>query len=217
MISTCDQIPVGEHKELKENTMNEMILPIGLFALSMCITPGPNNMMLTASGANFGFMRTIPHMLGIGIGLLGMIGLSGIGLGMLFHRFPVFHQVLKIASILYLLYFSVRIALSHKTDSRKQKESQPLSIFQAAAFQVVNPKVMVMATTSISTFSISGSGYTLSVVMIIAVFGMVCIPAISVWAGFGTLIGKKLNSRKSFRIFNVAMGTLTASSVLFMI
>ena len=105
--------------------MNEMILPIGLFALSMCITPGPNNMMLTASGAKFGFRRTIPHMLGIGIGLLGMIGLSGIGLGMLFQSFPIVHQVLKVASICYLLYLSVRIALSNKVDNCKQKESQP--------------------------------------------------------------------------------------------
>ncbi len=197
--------------------MNETILPIGLFALSMCITPGPNNMMLTASGANFGFKRTIPHIVGIQIGLLSMIALSGIGLGILFSRYPVFHQVLKYVSILYLLYLSVRIALSQKTGSKEQRGSQPLSIFQAAAFQIVNPKVLVMATTSISTFSISGSDYVLSVAMIIAVFGLVCIPSIAVWAGFGTMIGKRLNSRTSLRIFNITMGALTASSVLFMV
>lgn len=197
--------------------MNEMILPIGLFALSMCITPGPNNMMLTASGANFGFRRTIPHILGIEIGLLSMIALSGLGLGILFRSFPIFHQVLKYASILYLLYLSVSIALSQKADSGSQNGLRPLSIFQAAAFQIINPKVLVMATTSISTFSISGSGYMLSVMMIITIFGMVCIPAISVWAGFGTMIGKRLNSTTSFRIFNVVMGSLTASSVLFMV
>ncbi len=212
-----DYAQVTKAKQHKEDTMNDMILPIGIFALSMCITPGPNNMMLTASGANFGFRRTIPHILGVEIGLLSMIALSGLGLGILFRSFPVFHQVLKYASILYLLYLSVRIALSQKAESTNQKGLGPLSIFQAAAFQIINPKVLVMATTSISTFSISGSGYMLSVMMIVAIFGMVCIPAISVWAGFGTMIGKKLTSRTSFRIFNVVMGLLTASSVLFMI
>lgn len=197
--------------------MKEMILPIGLFALSMCITPGPNNMMLTASGANFGFKRTIPHIVGIEIGLLTMIGLSGIGLGIIFQSFPGFHRLFKYASICYLLYLSFRIALSQKPDSSRQEKSRPLSILQAAAFQIINPKVLVMATTSISTFSISGSSYALSVITIIAIFAMVCIPAVSVWAGFGTMIGKYLNSQTSFRIFNVIMGSLTASSVLFMV
>lgn len=197
--------------------MTEMILPLGLFALSMCITPGPNNMMLTASGANFGFRRTIPHILGIELGLLLMIGLSGIGLGILFTTFPVLRHFLKAASISYLLYLSFRIAISNKNDSSSPNKSQPLTLVQAAVFQIINPKVLIMATTSISTFSAVGTNYAFSVILIITVFGLVCVPAVSLWAGFGTMIGKRLNSTASQRIFNIAMGSLTAGSVLFMV
>lgn len=197
--------------------MNEVIIPLGLFALSMCITPGPNNMMLTASGANFGFRRTIPHILGIELGLLLMIGLSGVGLGILFTNFPFLRHILKTASISYLLYLSFRIAISQKSDSSNPKKSQPLTLFQAAVFQIINPKVLIMATTSISTFSAAGTNYTFSVILIITVFALVCIPAVSLWAGFGTMIGKRLKSTASQRIFNIVMGSLTAGSVLFMI
>lgn len=98
--------------------MTSMILPIALFALSMCITPGPNNMMLTASGANYGFKRTIPHILGIEIGLLVMLILNGIGLGLLFQLYPIIQLVLKYASICYLLYLSWRIAVSKNKPPR---------------------------------------------------------------------------------------------------
>ncbi len=199
--------------------MEQIILPLTLFALSMCITPGPNNMMLTASAANFGFKRTIPHLLGIEVGLLFMFFLCAFGLGLLFEQVPVVQSVMKYCSIGYLLYLSVRIALSKRSagDGYQQGAGKPLNIYQAALFQLVNPKAFLMAITAMSTFSIAGQDYYLSVTLIMVVFGVVCIPSISVWAGFGTVIGKVLKDERAFRVFNVCMGVLTASSVFQML
>lgn len=195
----------------------ENYLPLTLFALSMCATPGPNNMMLTASGANFGFNRTIPHIQGIEVGLVGMFILSGFGLGLLFQALPTVQKLLKVASIFYLFYLSWKIATSAPKSAESGTVGKPLNLMQAALFQMVNPKVMVMAISAMSTFSISGEEYSASVIRIVVVFGLVCIPAISVWAGFGTLIGSFLKGAKSLRTFNILMGSLTASSVYMML
>lgn len=196
--------------------MENFIVPLSLFALSMCITPGPNNVMLTASGANFGFRRTIPHILGVGVGMLLMFVLSGFGLGILFENYPLLQQILKYCSISYLFYLSVRIAFA-KRGGDKKETTQPLKVYQATLFQLINPKVLLMAITAMSTFSLSGGDYYKSVGTIIVVFSLVCMPAVSVWAGFGTVIGRVLKGERSLRIFNVSMGILTASSVFQMI
>lgn len=196
--------------------MENLIVPLSLFALSMCITPGPNNIMLTASGANFGFRRTIPHILGVEIGLLLMFVLSGLGLGLLFENYPFLQQIVKYCSISYLFYLSVRIAFAKRGNDKKES-TRPLRIYQAALFQLINPKVLLMAITAMSTFSLSGGDYYKSVGTIIIVFGLVCMPAVSVWAGFGTIIGRVLKGEKTLRVFNVSMGLLTASSVFQMI
>lgn len=191
-----------------------MIIPLVMFAFTMCITPGPNNMMLTASGANYGFKRTIPHILGIEIGLLVMFLLSGFGLGILFQAYPVIQQVMKYGSITYLLYLSLRIATTTKAKEQGTATGKPLSFFQAASFQLVNPKLLMMTVMAMATFSESGQGYTLSVILVTTIFGLVCIPSISVWAGFGTMIGKVLKKERSYRLFNTLMGLLTAASVV---
>ena len=197
--------------------MKELFLPVSLFALSMCITPGPNNMMLTASGANFGFRRTIPHILGIECGLLLMFALNAAGLGLAFKTFPMLQPVLKTVSAGYLFYLAMRIAFSKQGKISAPGQAKPLNFFQAAAFQLVNPKVLMMALTAMSTFSIAGNHYNLSVYLIITIFGLVCVPSISLWAGFGVLLGRMLTDRKSHTVFNLVMGGLTAGSVIFIL
>nr|WP_319492886.1 LysE family translocator [uncultured Desulfobacter sp.] len=197
--------------------MKELLLPVSLFALSMCITPGPNNMMLTASGANFGFRRTIPHILGIEFGLLLMFALNAAGLGLAFKTFPILQSMLKIVSVGYLFYLAIRIAFSKPVKISTNTQAKPLSFLEAAAFQMVNPKVLMMALTAMSTFSIAGNHYNLSVSLIIAIFGLVCIPSIALWAGFGVLIGRTLKGRKSHTAFNLLMSGLTAGSVILIV
>ncbi|MBU3914584.1 LysE family translocator, partial [bacterium] len=175
--------------------------------------PGPNNIMLTASGANFGFRRTIPHIFGICFGVECLMLVVALGLNMLFQLFPQAQVFLKIGGSAYLIFLAWKIGSSKKA-SHSKDGSAPLTFFQAAFFQLLNPKVMMMAVTAMSTFTLEGEQYLFSAFVVIVVFLLVCIPSISIWAVFGTTIGRVLKSDRSFRIFNLSMGGLTASSVV---
>jgi len=172
--------------------------------------------MLTASGANFGFRRTIPHILGIELGMLVHFTLSAFGLGVLFTRFPVIHTVLKIAGSCYLVYLAARIMFSKRKEN-SETETKPLNIFQAAAFQFLNPKAYIIGITAVSSFTEPGETYARSAILVILVFGIVCIPSISIWAGFGSVISRFFRNNSIFRIFNFVMGGLTAASIVLII
>lgn len=193
-----------------------MFLSVFIFAVTMCITPGPNNIMLTASGINYGFRRTIPHILGIELGMLMLFSLSAMGLGVLFISVPVLHTVIKIAGACYLLYLASRIAFTKRKET-KTESTRPLNIFQAAAFQLLNPKAYLITVTGISAFTKSGKAYLSSAILLMAVFAVVCIPCISLWAGFGSWISRFLKNDRVFRVFNVIMGSLTAASLVLII
>ena len=192
--------------------MNTLLIPLIIFAVATCITPGPNNIMLTASGANFGFKRSIPHILGIVAGLTFLQVLSAMGLGVLFYQFPQLQLILKIIGSLYLLYLAWKIATipSLKKSNRKGK---PFTFFEAALFQFLNPKALVMSFSAMTTFTIAGQAYLVSAIQVVLVFAIICAPSISFWAGFGVAVGRILDSPKRFRIFNLSLGAVTALSV----
>jgi hypothetical protein len=126
-------------------------LPAGiLFALVTSITPGPNNTMLLASGVNFGFRRTLPHVFGISLGVVVLMLAVGFGLGEAFQRFPVLYTVLEIASVAYLLYLAWKIGTSGEVKLRSG-ERRPMKLIEAAAFQWVNPKAWMMVLTAATT------------------------------------------------------------------
>lgn len=181
-----------------------------LFAFVSSITPGPNNLMLMASGANFGFKRSITHMLGIALGFTLMVFLVGLGLGELFDTVPQLHTVLKIVSVVYMLYLAWKIA-----NSGSPKEGyiagKPFSFLQAAAFQWVNPKAWAMALTAITVYSpshnIAGAAF------VAVVFGLVNLPSVSVWTIIGRQMRKLLTNANRLRIFNWTMAVLLIASL----
>lgn len=193
--------------------MNSLLLPLVLFAIACCITPGPNNIMLTASGANFGFKRTIPHILGITFGVVALQTLTAMGLGYIFSQFPQLQLVLKVLGSAYLLYLAWKIATIPTLESSK-KQGRPFTFWQAALFQFLNPKALVMAFSAMTTFTIAGDQYINSAMQVVIVFAVTCIPSISLWTGFGMAIGRLLNSPRRFRVFNLSLGTITALSVV---
>ncbi|RAR62853.1 MULTISPECIES: LysE family translocator [Halomonadaceae] len=192
-----------------------LIGPMMLFSISMSATPGPNNMMLTASGANYGFLRTLPHMLGISIGVMVLMGAVALGLGALFERWPPLQQGLKVAGSVYLLWLAYKIATAPPPDQRGPGEdARPLTFWQAAAFQFANPKAWVMAISGIASFTLSGDAFLASAVAVILVMGMTNLPSIALWAGFGVAVGRLMKTRRHWRVFNAVMGLLTAACVL---
>ena len=129
------------------------ILPIIFFTFSMSITPGPNNIMVTASGANFGYKRTIPHLLGIWFGFSTLMILSAFGLKQVFDLYPVMEIVLKICGVSYMLFLAVKIMKS-SNKIEEGKTVKPFSFLQAALFQIVNPKAVLVTITSMSVYTI---------------------------------------------------------------
>ncbi len=129
--------------------------PLVAFAFVSTFTPGPNNIMLMTSGANVGFWRTIPHMLGVTFGFSVMVLLVGVGLTGLFQAYPVLQQILHVACLVYLVYLAIKIARS--TPANKNHQYKPMSFLSAAMFQWVNPKGWSMALTAVSVYNQSAS------------------------------------------------------------
>jgi threonine/homoserine/homoserine lactone efflux protein len=181
------------------------------FAFVSSITPGPNNLMLMASGANFGFARTIPHMLGVGIGFVFMVVVVGAGLAQLFDAFPASYDILKAVSILYLLYLAYKIATSAPPEERTEETGKPFTFTQAALFQWVNPKAWAMALTASAVYAPSHS--LLGVTIVAVVFGLVNIPSVGAWAALGAQMQRVLTDRTRLRAFNWTMAALLVLSL----
>jgi threonine/homoserine/homoserine lactone efflux protein len=190
----------------------DVLLALLAYAYVTSITPGPNNLMLLTSGVNFGFTRTIPHMLGVGIGFVVMLLTVGLGIGAVLTAFPALHTGLKVAGAIYLLYLSWKIAMTRSFKSGDESKSRPMTFLEAAAFQWVNPKAWVMAVTAMAVYSNPASPL-LSVVLIGLIFGLVNLPSVSTWAGFGTALRGFLSDPVRLKWFNIAMGLLLAATL----
>jgi len=189
----------------------DTFLALLLFAFTTSITPGPNNMMLFASGVNFGFRRTIPHMLGIGTGFLSLLLGVGLGLGGLLQIVPAVYTVLKFAGGAYLVWIAWKIAMSRSL-SERQSGATPMSFFAAAAFQWINPKAWVMAVTAMATYTVP-SLYFASVLIVGAAFAVVNVPSVSTWAGFGSALRDWLSDPVRLKWFNITMAVLLVLSL----
>jgi len=190
----------------------DLLLGFALFALVTSITPGPNNTMLLASGVNFGFNRTIPHMLGITCGFFVLVVAVGFGLGAVFQTYPLLYTVLRYVGAAYLLYLAWKIAHSGPVSDSEKGESKPISYLGAAAFQWVNPKAWIMAIGAISTYT-PMQGYFTNVIVIAAVFALINLPSVGVWAACGTLLRNALKDRRWLRVFNWGMAALLVVSL----
>ena len=191
-----------------------LLLALAGFAFVASITPGPNNLMLLASGVKFGFRRTIPHMLGIGVGFVVMLLVIGLGLGQLLLVEPRIYQALRIACLLYLLWLAWKIARSGpvsvtETDGR----AEPLNFIGAALFQWVNPKAWAMCLTATTAYTVAAN-YIPSLLIAALVFGLINLPSVSVWTLFGVGLRRYLQDPLRVRVFNFAMAALLLLSVL---
>ena len=189
----------------------ELLTALALFALVSSITPGPNNLMLMASGANFGFQRTLPHMLGVGLGFMAMVYLVGVGLVQVFDAYPVAYDVLKVVSVVYLLYLAWKIATAAAPEGDSSASGKPFTFLQAAAFQWVNPQAWTMALTAVSLYSPDRELQSIAIIAL--VFGAINVPSISVWTVMGQQLRRLLTSTTRLRAFNASMAVLLVGSL----
>jgi len=189
---------------------HQQLFALAAFALVTSITPGPNNLVLMSSGANFGVRRTVPHMLGVALGFVFMAVLVGVGLAQAFAAVPQLYTALKVASVTYLLYLAWKIATA-LPPGEAARAGRPMTFLAAAAFQWVNPKAWAMALTAVSVYAPSQTMAGIAVVAV--VFGFINLPSVGIWAVLGQGMRRVLTNPTRMRAFNVLMAILLILSL----
>ena len=164
------------------------------FYFVMYVTPGPNNAMVLASGLKFGFLKTIPHMSGITVGHISQLILVCLGLGKIFQIFPQLQNILKIFCAIYLLFLGYKII--GPFSKIKEDDSRPLKFYEAALFQIVNPKAWTISSMTASGFLPKDGNLIISIFFIALVALVICPLSISPWAGFGSAIRNLIKNNK---------------------
>lgn len=197
----------------------ELLLALAGFAFGSVISPGPNNLMLMTSGANFGFGRSLPHMAGIAFGFPAMVVLVGLGVMQLFELIPLLSTVLTIASVLYMLWLAWKLAHASapgegpgEGPGKGTTGSRPLTFLQAAAFQWVNPKAWAMGLGAITLYAADRSlGSILWVAGTYVAMGCISTTA---WTVLGLQIRRLLTNPLRLRLFNYSMAALLLGSLV---
>lgn len=192
---------------------NELLIGLVGFALVSAFSPGPNNLMLLSSGMNFGWRKSVPHILGIAIGFPVMIFGVGMGITQIFEAYPVSLVVMKVLSAVYLIYLAYKIASTRPTGvDLEVKNTRPLTFVQAAAFQWVNPKAWAMALTAISAYTIANN-MLLSVFIVIFVFLAVGMMSANTWTIIGLKLRIFLSNPVAFRAFNISCALILVATL----
>ena len=188
---------------------------LATFYFTMFFTPGPNNAMLTASGMKFGFVRTLPHLIGIPLGHILQIGLTCFGLANVFFIYPQVQFYMKILCFLYLLYLSWKMIGSF---SMVQKDSgRPLKFYEASLFQFINPKAWSIAITVASGFFPTEENIIVGILFVTITAAIICFPTISLWALFGSGLRKLINEQKTKKIIEYILAVLLVLTGLFIL
>lgn len=187
--------------------MTTDLLPLATYCFLMSSTPGPNNMMLTASGANFGFRGTLPQILGINVGGFVQTYVTCLGLGALFTAWPVLHTALRFAGAAYMLFLAWKLTGGMAGDAQV---ARPVSFTQGALFQAVNPKAWIKAVTLASVFMPSGMDTHAGALLVAVVGTLIGFPCVSMWALFGVAIRRWLTDARRRRAFNAIMAASMA-------
>jgi threonine/homoserine/homoserine lactone efflux protein len=193
----------------------DQILALTVFAAVSSGTPGPNNVMILASGVNFGFKRSMPHLFGISLGFCFMIFCVGMGLQTMFVQFPILEALLRYMGAAYLLWLAWKLANSGPISQTDGAVAKPMSFLAAAAFQWVNPKAWIMIISAITTYAASAGSTSKigQVLLVVLIFGVVNLPLVACWAAFGSGMRKFLQDPKKLRIFNITMAMLLVASL----
>ena len=191
---------------------HDLLLPLVVFCTVTLFTPGPNNLMLMTSGLNFGFRKTMPHLLGVTLGFAFQVLCVGLGLGVIFTTYPILYKIIKYAGAVYMLYLAWLIARSSSIDTNSTARKNPMTFFQAVAFQWINPKAWIMAIGAVSAYA-PIANYPYNMFLIAGIFGLIGFGSSGSWAGLGTVLQNFLHKPKTLRTFNIIMALLLAASL----
>jgi threonine/homoserine/homoserine lactone efflux protein len=206
----------------------DQLLALAIFAAVSSVTPGPNNLMLLASGVNFGVRRSLPHLAGVNLGFVFLFLCLGFGLQRVFVSYPQLEVVLRYVGTTYLVWLAWSLATSstkpaQATDKENSKQNEdkpnqdqsgkgPMSFASAVAFQWVNPKAIMMAIGAITTYLPSGAGVW-GMLLVGLVFGLINAPMVASWLLFGSTMRQFLQDPKKLKLFNWGMAMLILATL----
>lgn len=190
----------------------ELAVAFTIFSIAAFYTPGPNNIMLLASGLNYGFRRTLPHIAGITLGFGFLILVLGLGMGAVFTTYPILQTILKYAGAAYLLYLAVVIATAEPTAVGQLTRSRPMTFIGAALFQWVNVKGLVTAAGMITVYA-AIARYPWNMIVLAALSAVIGLTSTVTWTLFGSALQPVISSRRRVRMFNIAMALLLVASL----
>jgi threonine/homoserine/homoserine lactone efflux protein len=193
----------------------DIFLALLVFACAMAFTPGPNNILLAASGVNFGFARTIPHMAGVTLGFFVLLASCAAGLGLVFTAVPALHIVLKIAGAAYMLWLAYKVSTAHLANDT-QAPPRPFTFLQAAAFQWINPKAVLASVSAIAIF-VRPDHQSFDIPLMLLAFTIATTGSVLTWSAFGVALRRLLKDPSHARIFNIAMALLLIASIVPMV
>jgi threonine/homoserine/homoserine lactone efflux protein len=212
---TEDKAYGADCKSFSAMMTTQLFAALMIFALVSSITPGPNNLMLMTSGINFGFRRTLPHMLGVTMGFTLMITLIGLGIMRVIDAVPGSSLLITLASGLYLLFMAWKIATTNTAPAESSAvtdASKPFTFLQAALFQWVNPKAWTLALTAISAYAPRSQGW-MSVIVVAGVFGIINLPCAGTWVMMGVKLRNFLADPVRLKAFNIFAALLLVASL----
>jgi len=188
---------------------------LATFYFTMFVTPGPNNSMLTFSGLKFGFVRTLPHAIGIPLGHIFQIGLTCFGLGKIFLIYPQIQFYMKILCFLYLLYLAWKMIGS--LDMVKKEIGRPLRFYEASLFQFINPKAWSIAITVASGFFPTEENIFIGILFVTITAAVICFPSICVWALFGSSLKKYISNYRVKKYTEYSLALMVVSTGFFIL
>ena len=191
--------------------MHPEILSMALFWFSTAFTPGPNNVVASYSGFNFGITKTIPHILGVTLGFTSLVIFLTIGLINVFKLFPVIQVAIKYLGTLFLIYLAYKIAFSK--GSKKTKKENPVKFIETFIFQYLNPKGVSVTIIVVSNYVELGDNYISYATQIILLAFIFALTSITLWTFIGKFLRKFATNDKFIKYFNYVMSALLLLSI----
>ncbi|MGH7120807.1 MAG: LysE family translocator [Acetobacteraceae bacterium] len=188
--------------------MSPHLASLVAFCFVMAATPGPNNMMVMASGARWGMRRTFPHLLGVAIGFPAMLALIGAGLGAPIRTSEAVRAALESIAILATLWIAGRIATAGAPHEVAKKSPRPLRFFEAALFQWINPKAWAIGFVAVTLYAHGHGAFWANLGCICGIFILITMLCLSAWAALGRGAARLLPTERHFRLFNTVMAGL---------
>ena len=191
--------------------MGTLLALVG-FSFVVSVTPGPNTVLLWASGASFGFRASLRHVVGTALGIGSMALLVAAGLGALFTAVPQVELAMKLGASAYLLYLAYQVAGARALE--REEAAHALGVLQAAAFQAINPKGWILALGAVTTFRPAGVPPLTGSLLVAALMALVIIPTQALWAGAGGTLGRLMTDDRTRRLISLALAVLLAATVI---